>query len=775
MSTKLWYDHYVNDWMWALPLGNGRLGAMVYGNPDKEQIQINEESLWSGSQFEEKYHATPEALAEIRELIFNERLQEAAELCRKNFLSDPPSVRFYESFGEIFIDFFDKTPYINYHKELELSDAVSKVSWIKGLTEYQSESFVSEKYDCFVYHVTANNAFSCNVTMKRKQDAYTASASTDTLILRGRVTYADEKKYGPAGEGMSFGAKLRVRTDGTLKLYHDSITVMNATYLTVIGAYETNYNVHTFDIDESIDYKGKLDRCIDAVANVPYEQIKAEHIEEHHKWFSAMSLELDAPSLSNLPTDRRLKLFKRGQRDDDLYSLYFNFGRYLLIESSGKNATLPANLQGIWCQDFRPAWGSDYHTNINVQMNYWAADSINCSDAYSPFTHFVKMMSKFGVRSAKELFNAGGWMVNHTTDVFGKTGIHDNVDCGFYPMGGPWLCLNLWDHYEYTNDADYLKEIFPILKGCCEFVCDYLVEAPDGYLTTCPSNSPENKFKYLDGNGKEAESMLTHGATTDFEIIYALFTRMIHACKLLNEPQLEDKLSEVLKRLPPIRISERYGTICEWIKDYEETEPGHRHYSHMFGLHPGDQINETNPALYEAAKKTLQRRIAHGGGAHGWSRAWLAIFFTRLKNSQEALTHLRLLLSLCTANNLFDICPPFQIDGNFGGVACIIEMLVQSHLGSPDDRIIELLPALPDDWSAGSIKGLKVRGGFTLDFEWKNRTVTKLCITSNSTNTFKLKLHDNMIPVKTNKKYIQNDSILEFSMLSGELIEIDFE
>lgn len=775
MSTKLWHNEFIDDWMGAFPLGNGRIGAMQYGNPQCELIEINEESLWSGRQIEEKYHASPEALSEIRKLIFEEKLHEAAELARKTFLSDPPRVRFFESFGEIFIDFFDKSPYTDYNKELELSEAIARVSWTKSGAKFESECFVSTDHDAFVYKLKNDGKpFSCKVTMKRKQDAYTAALSNDTLLLNGRVTYSKDPFYGEGGEGMSFGAKLRVKTDGKLSYEHDSLIVMDCTCITLYGSFATNYNVEKFDIDESIDYRKFNDECLEKICSESYDDVKAKHIETHKKWFDKVKFELEYEDLSHISCDERLDDFGDGKNDLDLITLYYNFGRYLLIESSGKNAVLPANLQGIWCHDFTPPWGSDFHTNINLQMNYWPAGPANMLETEKPFIHFMKMVSTFGKETAEKLFSSKGWAINHTSDPFGRTGVHDSVDCGFFPMAGPWLCLNLWEHYEYTGDKKYLEEIYPILKGSCEFVKGYLVEDEAGRLVTSPSNSPENEFYFTDAKGEKQESMLTHGATIDFEIIDALFTRTAYACRVLeNDTAFINSLEEILKKLPPVKVGERYGTIQEWINDYEEVEPGHRHVSHLFALHPGDSINESKPELFEAARKTIERRVANGGGSTGWSRAWMISFCARLKDGESAEKHLRFLLSNCTAYNLFDIHPPFQIDGNFGGVAGITEMLIQSHLGTPDDRIVELLPALPDSWSKGKISGIRARGGFTFDLEWENGKLKAAAVYAEKDSTLKLKLNNRTGKPKEQNFVIEN-SILSAEMKAGERLNIAF-
>ena len=775
MSTLLWHNEFIDDWMCAFPLGNGRVGAMIYGNPHCEQIEINEESLWCGRKIEEKYHASPEALAEIRKLIFEERLQQAADLARATFFSDPIAVRSYESFGEIFVDFFDKSPFSDYRKELELSEAISRVSWKKSGMEFNSECFVSEEFDALVYKLwNDGRPFSCKVSLKRKRDAYSASLHADEILLNGRINTADSPLYGEGCEGMSFGGKMKIITDGTLTPDHEFITVTDCTYIILYGAFETNYDIEKFDIDETIDYRAKINSCLEKISSYTYEEIKARHIEEHRKWFNRVSFDLFAPEYREISADERLDDFGDGKADNDLLTLYYNFGRYLLIESSGKNARLPANLQGIWCHDFNPPWGSDFHTNINLQMNYWPAGCANLTEAEEPFINFMKKVSSLGEKTAKDLFGARGWVINHTCDAFGRTGVHDSVDCGFFPMAGPWLCLNLWEHYEFTADKKYLEEIYPILRGACEFVSDYLVEDKNGFLVTSPSNSPENSFYYTEPDGGKYESMFTHAAAIDFQIIRSLFTRTAHACKVLGgDGEFVAGLEAIMKKLPPIKISERYGTIQEWIKDYEETEPGHRHISQLFGLYPDDSINESDPAIFDAAKKTIARRIENGGGETGWSRAWTICFYARLKDGNNAMKHLKYLLSNCTAYNLFDIHPPFQIDGNFGGIAGMTEMLIQSHLGSPDARIVELLPALPDIWPKGRINGVKARGNLTFDLEWNDGKVTKSVIRAEKDSTLRLKLNDRTGVPKESGFEIA-DGILTVAIPASEAITLTF-
>ena len=411
-------------------------------------------------------------------------------------------------------------------------------------------------------------------------------------------------------------------------------------------------------------------------------------------------------------------------------------------------------------------------------MNYWPAENCNCSKAVAPLTHFVKMMSSLGAQTAREVFGADGWTMNHTTDVFGRTGIHDSVDCGFFPIAGSWMCLPLWEHYEFTGDRDYLSEIYPILEGSCRFILDYLTEAPEGYLTTCPSNSPENSFYYTEPDGERKRSMLTHGATIDFEIINALFTRTMVACEILGKDMaFAQKLADTLHRLPPLRVSDRYGIICEWNQDYEETEPGHRHISQLVGLYPLDQINESDTALFEAAQKTIERRISNGGDSFGsnhvgWSQAWMVNFYARLKNGEEAGINIRRLLVNCTSDNLFDIHPPqiFQIDGNFGGTAGIAEMLLQSHLGKPCERVVDLLPALPPTWKNGYINGIKARGNLTFDMAWEQGSLTKFSVTAETAQALRVKVAD-MQPVPMEDiAYTVKDGVLVCDLPAGKTV-----
>lgn len=778
MHDKLWYDRYVKDWMYALPLGNGRIGAMVFGDPDREILGINEESLWSGTQTPERFATTPADLTELRHLIAEERLKEASQLFIRAFTSDPLRIRYYETFGQICIDFSDKTPYTDYHKELDLRWGIASVSWKKGTAVFQSESFVSEDRDVFVYKVSSDKPFSCQVSMDRAQDSYSSALSSDTLLLNGRVTYGDDPIFGKGAEGMSFGGRLKMITDGESIPSHSSLSVNDATYVILYSTFATNYDVTAFAIDENKDYRKVLTDRLNGLSQSDYEGMYEDHCRSHEQAFSALCLHLDGEDYSQIPTDERLRRVREENAfDPGLYVLYYNYGRYLLTESAGRNATLPANLQGIWNWEFCPAWGSDYHTNVNVQMNYWPAEVSNCSETLKPLTHFVKMLRKFGSRTAKEVFGARGWEINVSTDIFGHVGIHGKVGRGCYPTAAAWMCLPLWEHYEYTNDLSYLQDVYPILYDACLFLCDFLVETEDGTLITSPSNSPENSFFYTEPDGTVGTCMLTQGATMDYQIIYALFTRMIHACAVLDrDAEFAEQLKNMLNKLPPLRVSERYGTLCEWYKDYEEEEPGHRHISHLFGLYPSDQINENDPVIYQAAKNTIARRLSYGGGQTGWSRAWIVNFCARFKNGNEALFHLDELLKTNTEANLFDLHPPhiFQIDGNLGATAGINEMLIQSHLGAPGKRVVELLPALPDRWERGSVRGIKARGNMTFDFAWEKGKLTCVSVTAPQGSTLRLKLPAGDLPLQASASYTVEDSVLYYTFQGKSSFRLQF-
>lgn len=795
MSTKLWYDSYKEGWLNALPLGNGKIAAMFFGNPQTEHIQVNEESLYTGHPLEEKYNTSPEIMSKIQQMIFNGDYEGACALSDVYFLTEPPRVRFYQTIGDIYVDFRSKGEITGYHKELELSTGVAKASYDRAGIRYESESFISQKYNVLAYRVCTSNGekFSFDLKYERvdynrekREEEYneilgqkvTVCSEGTTIVLDGVAIDGAHPHYGEAGESTHFGGIVTVKTDGTVTAHDNILTVTDATDAVVYASFETDYDVTAFGFDRSKDYLSVIRERLAAVCAVDYQDVRSAHLHDHGEAFGTVELNLKSPGkYDHLPTDQRLKQIKEGVTDDlDFYTLYFQYGRYLLLGSSGGNAVLPAQLQGKWADDFMPPWGADYHTNINLQMNYWIANVGHMHHVVKPLIHFMKMVSRFGQKTAREMYHTDGWVIHHTTDIYGRTGVHDSSQCGFFPMAGPWMCMNLWEQYEYTGDRDYLENtLYPILKGACQFLKGYLVEDKQGRLVTNPSNSPENLFYYVDKNGEKKRSMFTYGATIDFEIIYAVFNRMIYASKLLGtDLEFAAELEHILTRIPKLQVGERYGTIREWIEDYEEVEPQHRHISHLFGLHPSDQINESDPVIFEAAKRTIARRLAYGGGATGWSRAWIINFYARLKDGENAGEHLRQLMVRSTVDNLFDMHPPFQIDGNFGGSAGVAEMLLQSHLGTFDQRVISILPAIPAAWKSGSFKGLCARGNFYVDAAWSEGKLTAVTVHAPAGGDCRIKLTEAMEHFSTEASYSVADNVLTLSTVPGGVYEISF-
>ena len=482
-----------------------------------------------------------------------------------------------------------------------------------------------------------------------------------------------------------------------------------------------------------------------------YSQIRELHVKDHESLFNRVSINLGGEQLSSLPTDVRLDSVKRGADDPALIALYFQYGRYLLMGSSRTPGILPANLQGIWNGHFQAPWHSDYHTNINLQMNYWPAEICNLSETAIPLVNIVDKWREPGRVTAKEMYGCSGWMMHHATDIFGKTVPKADMRWGMSPLSGVWMTFPLWRHYEFNLDKEYLSnKAYPVMKEAMEFVSDFLIEK-DGYLVTTPTMSPENSYIL---EGKDYPCQLTYAATIDNQTLMAHLDNCIEASEILNvDDDLRESWKEIRTKIPPIQVG-KDNTIMEWINDYDEWEPGHRHMSHLLGLYPLAQINPETPELFEAAKKTIEKRLKNGGGHTGWSRAWMINFFARLHEPETAYEHVLELMRKSTQSNLFDSCPPFQIDGNFGGTAGIAEMLLQSHNG-----VIQLLPALPKVWANGEVKGLRAIGGFEVDISWENGKVKNVQIFSINGNDCVIRYLDKTVNLKTEKNKSYSVSI----------------
>lgn len=739
----LWYRHPAQKWGNALPVGNGRLGAMVYGGVTHEHIQLNEDTVWNGKRRDRINPEALKALPEIRRLLFEGKPREAEMLEDRKMMGIPNRQPPYQPLGDLSIDFSGQDDAVDYRRELDLATGIVRVTYRVADANFTREVFSSVPDQVLVVHIASDKPgrLSFHATLTRSQDSQTSAAAPDLLTMQGEAiahtsfwmtpNLKPEQRKAEADQleptGVKFRAVLRaVNEGGQVEVSGSQLVVSNADAVTLLLVAATDYR--------GGDPATACDQYIKR-ASRPYATLKSTHLADHERLFRRVELEMtpatNASEIESLPIDERIARVKQGGDDPGLAALYFQFGRYLLMGSS-RPGTMAANLQGIWNDSMAPPWDSKYTTNINVEMNYWPAEVGNLPETTLPFFDLVKMSLDSGRRTAKQMYGARGFAFHHNIDAWGDTAPVDYGYVGVWPMGGAWMALHYWEHYQYGLDRAFLgREAYPVMKEATQFLLDFMVEDGKGHLVTNPSYSPENSYRMADGTiGRQ-----TVGATMDYEIIYELFHATIDASQTLGvDAEYRAQLGKALKRIPDLKIGKQ-GQLQEWSEDYDEPTPGMSHVSHLFALFPSDEITlRGTPELARAARISLERREENGGGRGGWPSAWYANLWARLEDGDRANKHIQDLLATSAESLLNAGRRWFQIDANFGGASGIAEMLLQSHSGE-----ISFLPALPSAWPDGHFHGLKARGDVEVDASWRANKALSATLRPAVAGDFKLR------------------------------------